>query len=129
MTEFVTVTNVLATVFGVAWAYMGWRGDYGSHWFYDNAAHLFAGLTLGGYAAAYPYPIGRAVVVALGAAVLWEAFEYHRGIYPWVPHVSLRWAWEDTQLDTWWVLAGATAMGLLERALTVVPDLLASLPK
>jgi hypothetical protein len=123
--EVVTLTNVLAAGATVVWGVMGYLAWYGRYWWWDNLAHLLAGVSLGGFATAHPFPVVRPLVVAAVAVLIWESFEFAWGIWPWVEHTGLAKKWNDTLLDSYLVLNGAVFMGLLVYA----QDLATTLPE
>lgn len=108
-----TLSNGLAVLAGIGWLSLAAWGKYDRWWWYDLLAHGLAGVTIGGLAAAHPYPLWRAVAVSMLAAVVWEWFEYFHGIHPWRGSTRLNHAWEDTLSDTFVVLVGAVLAGFV----------------
>jgi len=93
------VTRLLTAVAGVCTVILHVLGRYRHYWWWDNAAHFGAGVTIGGLITTDESSTVRDVGVFLGVAFLWELFEWCHGVWPWMSGSSDR-AIEDTLLDT-----------------------------
>jgi len=81
-------------------------GRYRDWWWYDNLAHLAAGISLGGLITSEGSPLGQDLLLVGALTALWEAAEYMTGTYPWGA-LPDRAAAEETLLDSLLVLLGA----------------------
>jgi hypothetical protein len=102
-----TRSNALGGLAGLIAALLGAWGKYRSWWWYDNVAHLVAGVSLGSLVAAEDSSLAQDLAIVLGIAVCWEGFECAREIRPWAGETSDDVAAEDTLLDTLLVMLGA----------------------
>jgi hypothetical protein len=101
-----TVLGLLAGVIAVALA--AWN-QYRRWWWYDNLAHLAAGVSLGSLIAREDSPIGQDLAIVACLTLAWELFEYGTRVHPWgrpdgLPRDA---AIEDTVLDSLLVAIGA----------------------
>ncbi|MFT4881274.1 MAG: hypothetical protein ACI9CA_001691 [Natronomonas sp.] len=83
-------------------------GKYRDWWWYDNVAHLSAGVAFGSLLSTDESTTGQDLGVAVGLSVLWELGEYIADVRPWNDAHEREgdWAAEDTVLDTLLVLLG-----------------------
>lgn len=108
-----TVPNALMVVAFIAWMFMAWWRKYRKWWWYDNVAHVLGGFTIGMLAAGGRLPLVRAVGWTLAATLVWEAYEYARGLFPWKEQLPFDRSIEDTILDTIFALFGAGVAALV----------------
>lgn len=82
-------------------------GRYRSWWWYDNVAHLSAGISLGSLYSAAGTDRTQTLLATVGVTVAWEIVEYLHGAYPWgEDDLPDRAAAEDTLLDSILVMLG-----------------------
>ncbi len=100
-----TALGILALVLTVA---LELCGKYRDWWWYDNVAHLGAGVAFGSLLPTDESTIGQDLGVAVVLSVLWELGEYIFDVRPWNDAHEREgdWAAEDTVLDTLLVLLG-----------------------
>lgn len=100
-------------------------GEYRQHWWWDNAAHFAAGVSLGAAVRLLPRqrsPRRTAIIASLVAAI-WELFEYRQAMWPYKhPDVDSDRVAEDTILDTVVVAAGAALAAWLDQDSDSEPD-------
>lgn len=89
------LTLVIAITFHVAGKYRDW-------WWYDNVAHLSAGITIGSTLSTDASTTGQDIAVGTAISLLWEFSEYMADVRPWDDSIDpdSDWAAEDTVLDT-----------------------------
>lgn len=83
-------------------------GKYRNWWWYDNVAHLSAGVAFGSLLSTDESTIGQDIAIGAALSVLWELGEYMNDVRPWDDSVEPDndWPAEDTVLDTVLVLLG-----------------------
>lgn len=102
-----TRNNLLGVLFGLLAVVLGYWGRYKSWFWYDNLAHLSAGLSLGAFASSKNSKPEQDVLIVLAINIMWELHEYQADIYPWDESVPKEVAAEDTILDTLLVIGAA----------------------
>lgn len=94
---------------GLALALHVW-GRYRDWWWFDNLAHLSAGLSLGSLVAGDDSPVGQDLALVAGVTLAWELGEFVTDTYPWSEGgLPDRAAAEETLLDSLLVAIGALA--------------------
>jgi len=94
-------------LYGLIALTLHWWGQYKSWWWYDNAAHLSAGIALGGLLASEESSPVEDLLTVVGLSFVWELAEYGTGTYPW-GSLPDRAAAEETTLDVLLVVFGAS---------------------
>jgi len=79
---------------------------YTDWWWYDNLAHLSAGVALGGLVGTDDSSLVEDLLIVGGLTIVWEAAEFATGTYPW-GELPDRAAAEETLLDSLLVAIGA----------------------
>jgi hypothetical protein len=99
---------VLGTLAGAVTLALELCGKYRDWWWYDNVAHLSAGVAFGSLLSTDNSTIGQDIGVGVALSVLWELGEYVTDVRPWDDSVDpdSDWPAEDTVLDTLLVLLG-----------------------
>jgi hypothetical protein len=108
MSNLTTRSTAIGVLYGLlALALHAW-GKYRSWWWFDNAAHLFAGISLGSLITTEDSSATQDALLVAGLTAGWELAEYWHGAYPWGDSdLPDRAAAEDTVLDTILVAIGA----------------------
>jgi hypothetical protein len=101
-------STLLGVLYGAITVGLHIWGRYKSWPWYDNLAHLSAGLSLGSLAATDDSPLGQDLAIVAGLTLVWEVAEYITGTYPW-GELPDRASAEETLLDSLLVLLGAAA--------------------
>jgi hypothetical protein len=111
-------STLVGVLYGVIAIGLHVWGRYKDWWWYDNLAHLAAGISLGGLIASEDSPLGQDLLLVGALTALWEAAEYVTGTYPW-GELPDRAAAEETLLDSLLVAIGAAvAAGLIDTSET-----------
>jgi len=106
MTNLATRSTAVGLLYGAITIGLHLWGRYRDWWWFDNLAHLAAGISLGGLIASEDSPLGQDFQLVVGFIIVWEAAEYVTGTYPWgdLPDQA---AAEETLLDSLLVAIGA----------------------
>jgi len=106
MTEYLTRSNAVGLLYGGFAVGLHIWSRYRDWWWYDNVAHLSAGISLGSLVATEGSSLLQDLLAVAGLSASWELAEYLSGTYPW-GDLPDRAAAEETLLDTVLVLLGA----------------------
>lgn len=99
--------RLLGIIAGLYSLGMGVLGYYQRWWWYDNLAHLLAGISLGGLLTSEDNPGIIDMGIVLTIAIAWELFEHRLSVFPWKKGVPKDYQKEDTLLDIILVMLGA----------------------
>lgn len=101
-------STVIGVLYGLLVLALHAWGKYRSWWWFDNTAHLFAGISLGSLITTEDSSPTQDALLVGGLTAGWELAEYWHGAYPWGDNdLPDRVAAEDTVLDTILVAIGA----------------------
>lgn len=105
--QYVTRSNALGVLTGLIVVAAQRIGGYDAWWYFDDALHFAAGVSLGSIVATRSSRWWHDLALVTAISVLWEMFEYMANINPWDGSKSKDAAASDTAFDAVLVSCGA----------------------